>query len=555
MPNSFDRFEKLFSKRKDLTIQTGPVPFELSGPKTASLDHSFPSPSFIRPRVSRMKARDERIVASQNERRALSLPEHPSERTSIHVSHPSNASTATIALPSRSMSLNLRREVQPVASLRGFDFPAPPTGRLPPSPARATASPRTMSAVHKVSSEHRHSSVILSQRDDTPPSSDHEDDSSIKSSQFGRPSSSMSSDLPTPAASPDMKPAHDRRSRDSAELSLAKRKAAATATRRRREEKAASLGRPTSQSRHHRSVTSPSQILKGGNVQDFFALSDEDILEEELEGMSEDPQIPAPHRAPPSPPSSASATTSPSLPSRRTSSIYTDDVAKEGALQVAQIAAKHKFDLVYIVNLWPEQPSGFPPSPYRASLDLASKAASISRPASMTRPHSMRNSLLGPMDGPMVDTAPGMTGRLLAAYGLSNLNSPFRISATVQSKILKHEGWMEYRSDDAKAGEFARGYGHAFHTESGRSNSASGSPRDSGPQDLSQNNCGIVFAAYRYPGKNATASGCTKAELEALRADAEGLVDYLVAIHKARRLRDPMSLQTLTDEEDNELSQ
>ncbi|EQB49089.1 hypothetical protein CGLO_11603 [Colletotrichum gloeosporioides Cg-14] len=295
MPNSFDRLERLFSKRKDLTIQTTPASFEYTGPKTASLDHSFPQPSFIRPRVSRMKARDERIVASQNERRTQSLPENQSERVSIHISHLSSSSATTLNLPARSMSLNQRRETQTVASLRGFDFPAPPTGRLPASPACATSSPRTLPAMHKVSPEHRHSSVILPPRADTPPSSDHEDDSSIKSSQVGRPSSAMSSDLPTPAASPEMKPVHEKRSsRDSAELSLAKRKAVAAATRRRREDKATSLRRPR-ESRSHRSATSSSQILKGGDVRDFFALSDDDILEEpELEEVPDTPIIPAP---------------------------------------------------------------------------------------------------------------------------------------------------------------------------------------------------------------------------------------------------------------------
>ncbi|KAF6828142.1 hypothetical protein CMUS01_08702 [Colletotrichum musicola] len=548
MPPSFDRLERLFSKRKDFSIQTNPAPFDFPGPKTASLDHSFPQPSFIRPRVSRMKARDERIVAAQNERRTQSLPENQSERVSIHVSHLSSASTSTLGMPVRSMSLSYRRESLPVASLRGFDFPAPPTGRLPASPVCATSSPQTLPSVHKVSLEHRHSSVILPPRADTPPSSDHEDDSSIKGSQLGRPPSSLSSNLPTPAASPEMKPLSDRRSRDSTDSSTAKRKAAAAATRRRREEKAAALRRPQGQSRPHRTATSTSQILKGGDVKDFFALSDDDILEEpefeedDQQDIFGTPVTTSTIRTPPSPPTPAS--TSSSLPSRRTSSIYADDVAKEGALQVAQIAAKHKFDLVYIVNLWPEQASDFPSSPYRASLDLSS------------RPASMRASLLGPMEGPKVDTAPGMTGRLLAAYGLSNLNSPFRISATVQSKILKHEGWMEYRSDDAQAGEFARGYGHAFHTATGRRGSANSSPRNSVSQNVSQNDHGIVFAAYRYPSKDSTTAGCTKDELEALRVDAEGLVDYLVAIHKARRLRDPMTLQTLADEEeDTTLSQ
>lgn len=476
-------------------------------------------------------------MASQNERRAQSLTEAQSKRVSIHFAHLRSASTATITLPTRSMSLSHRRDSQQVTSLGGFDFPLPPTSPTPASPLSAMSSPKTLPGARKLSSEHRHSSIIPHPRADTPPASDHEDDSSIKGSQSGRPSSSLSSDLPTPAASPEMKAVHDARSRDSADMNFAKRKAAAAATRRRREEKAAALRRPQGQSRPHKSITSSSQILRGGDVTDFFTLCDDDILEEpEPEDILGDPVTPAPMRLPPSPPTPSSSFSSAGS-KRRGSSIFADNVAKEGAIQVAQIAAKHNFDLVYIVNLWPDGgPESLSPT-FRSSMDFSS------------RPVGVRNSLLGPMDGPTVETAPGMTGRLLAAYGLFNLSSPFRISATVQSKILKQEGWMEYRSNDAQVGEFARGYGHAFHTGVGRRGSAATSPRNSSAQDMSQNDRGIVFAAYRYPGKNSQNNGCTKAELEALRVDAEGLVDYLVAIHKARRLRDPMTLQTLVDED------
>ncbi|KAK2020505.1 hypothetical protein LX32DRAFT_318819 [Colletotrichum zoysiae] len=542
MPNNFDRLEKLFSRKRDFSIDANSSMLESTGSPTTSLDHSFPQPSFIRPRVSRMKAREERIIAAQNEKRAQSLPDSPSERASIHVSHMSSSSMSAITLPVRSLSLSHRRENQPVSSLRGFDFPCPPSSLPPASPFGTASTPGTLPPSYKLFPEHRHSSSVIQPpaRSDTPPSSDYEDDSSIKGSQ-SRPSSSLSRDLPTPASSPEMKPVRDGQSRDFADLSLAKRQAAAATIRRRREEKTAAFRRSQGHhSRTPRSITSANQILKGGDVTDFYTLSDDDILEEEPE-LEVALESPAPLRFPPSPqtPSSTASFRS----KRRTSSIHTDDVAKEGALQAAQIAAKHKFDLVYIVNLWPESASESSSPTSRLSMDFSSSSSS----SSSSRPTSMRASLLGPMDGPMVDSAPGMTGRLLAAYGLSNLTSPFRISATVQSKILKQEGWMEYRCDDAQAGEFARGYGHAFHTDTGRRGS-SGS-RSPVARDVSQNDHGIVFAAYRYPTKDSRAVGCSKEELEALRVDAEGLVDYLVAIHKARRLRDPMTLQTLIDED------
>ncbi|KAK1990002.1 hypothetical protein LX36DRAFT_717089 [Colletotrichum falcatum] len=541
MPNNFDRLEKLFSRRRDSVIDTNSPMLESTSPRAASLDQSFPQPSFIRPRVSRMKAREERIIAAQNDKRAQSLPESPSERVSIHVSHLSTTSMSALTLPVRSLSLSHRRESQPVASLRGFDFPCPPSSNSPASPFGTASTPGALPPSYKLFPDQRHSSVIQpAPRSDTPPSSDYEDDSSIKGPQ-SRPSSSLSRDLPTPASSPEMKPVRDGQSRDFADLSLAKRKAAAATIRRRREEKAAAFRRSQGHSRTPRSITSAHQILKGGDVTDFYTLSDDDILEEEpeLEAALDSPIAPTSMRLPPSPPTPSSATSSFRI-KKRTSSIHIDDVAKEGALQAAQIAAKHKFDLVYIVNLWPDNASESSSPTSRLSMDLSSSSSSTSSSSSSSRPTSVRASLLGPMDGPMVDSAPGMTGRLLAAYGLSNLTTPFRISATVQSKILKQEGWMEYRCDDAQAGEFARGYGHAFHTDTGRRGS---------PRDVSQNDHGIVFAAYRYPSKDSGAVGCSREELEALRVDAEGLVDYLVAIHKARRLRDPMTLHTLIDED------
>lgn len=362
----------------------------------------------------------------------------------------------------------------------------------------------------------------------TPPASDHEGDDATIRDLKTRPvaTGTTTTDLPTPAASPEMKPSHTQII--DPETLLAQKRSKFAPLRRRKEEKAAGLRRVQSHANALNNPPSapPRKVLQGVNVTDFFDLEDDDIAEEVEETDSSASPADAPE------PGSSVPGKAPSPPSKRSSlaamlSNPLADTRAHGAVQVAKIAAKHNFDLVYIVNLWPEQVESVPQG---ASCEAAPSSRS-----------SSTSSLLGSTDGTIIETAAGMTGRLLAAYGLSKVASPFRISAAVHAKILRHESWIEYRSNDAKHGDFSRGYGHAFHAGEGRRASCpqvegNDAATPIGPAKVER---GIVFAAYRQPGPDGKTKGCTPAELKELRADAEYLIEILIAIHKAKRRRDP----------------
>lgn len=275
----------------------------------------------------------------------------------------------------------------------------------------------------------------------------------------------------------------------------------------------------------------PRKVLRGGDVSDFFNMKDDDIAEEDtpMEEQQKPRRKGSSRHVPSSAPMSRSTSMSSMQESARSPTNLPHplaDARTHGALGVARIAAKHDFDLVYIVNVWPEN---------------AGNASTVMPASSPTaRTGSARSSLLGSMEGTEVEAAAGMNGRLLAAYGLSHVASPFRISAAVHAKILRHEGWIEYRENNAKEGEFSRGYGHAFHAgPAKRPATADPSTAASEPRTPTRTEAdrGIVFAAYRQPGPDGKTKACTREDLEALQTDAAYLIDMLIAIHKAKRLR------------------
>lgn len=546
MPNGRNRLERLFSKRKTSAPTTSdiPRPIEIEQHKTAAVavaasaatdDTLFPPPSFLRPKGARMIARDEPNSSNQGVERAQSLPEAQSERVSIHSPNPSTASTGDIGGPlTRSTSMvHRRKDLHHMASLHDFRFPLPPTlrspGMSPSSSSASCSSPRAIASYRGRHLEHRHSSALPQTRLQTPPSSDHEDNSflrGIPKTPFLPHGGIATTGLPTPAASPEMKPAIN--SPTDSDLLLARKRSRFAPLRRRKEEKAAGLRRAQSHANLviPPDVLLPKPVLKGVDVTDFFDLSDEDLAEEVEE--SSEPTTPnegsdmgASAECPSTPASSKRSSGTP---------VTTDplaDTMAHGAVQVARIAAKHNFDLVYIVNLWPEKS------------DLEPQGSNSTPGCS--RRNSTASSLLGSTDGTVIETASGMTGRLLAAYGLSKVASPFRISAAVHAKILRHESWIEYRSSEATQEEFSRGYGHAFHTSKARAprSVCPGDGDDSVSIRQSENDRGIVFAAYRQPGSDGKTRGSSPAELQELRADAEDLIDMLIAIHKAKRRQDP----------------
>jgi len=138
----------------------------------------------------------------------------------------------------------------------------------------------------------------------------------------------------------------------------------------------------------------------------------------------------------------------------------------------------------------------------------------------------------------------GTTGRLLAAYGLPSIMCPFRISAPVHQKVLRTQGWLEYRNETGARDEFARGYSCSFYTgyspARGRgTDSAAEGKHHNQPQDPQNTppNRGIVFAAFRVPSEDGTPVCSNAQELEALHKDAEALVDMLISIRTTQRQR------------------
>ncbi len=143
-----------------------------------------------------------------------------------------------------------------------------------------------------------------------------------------------------------------------------------------------------------------------------------------------------------------------------------------------------------------------------------------------------------------------MTGRLLAAYGLPSVISPFRISAPVHQKVLRADGWLEYRSDSQP--QTSSLAATAAHSTPATRPMAAGVPstrtlRRSAPvvprnaqrsarTDLPTG--GIVFAAYRLPNADGTVLSSDKEELDRLYQDAELFVETLIDIHMMQRQKD-----------------
>lgn len=353
------------------------------------------------------------------------------------------------------------------------------------------------------------------QRLDTPPASDPEDSFSMDL----EPTSTQSSapphiGLPTPGPSPDMSPVSDVFLDGSPDAigNLDFRNAVETA-----EEGAAGAVLPTTEDLESTRSdgkdpghSAESAILKEPTLDDFLHLSDDDIAEEQAKNDEMESQIQS-HTPPPTPVSLVSgsrAVSSLTLPSP----LYSRPAAV-AAFEAARIAARHQFDLIYVVNLWPEAENGRDP---RSTPTKRSCQARGSKGR--------------------------MTGRFLAAYGLSTVKSPFRISTMVHRRILRTDGWIEYRNDEAESDDFARGYACAFyrgqyggpHTPSGPTGSAA-APKP-GAENIDR---GIVFAAYRKPSRDGdkSAVNCSQEQLSSIYRDAEALVEMLIDVHMADRLR------------------
>ncbi|KAK4200188.1 hypothetical protein QBC40DRAFT_72845 [Triangularia verruculosa] len=550
--DTLERLEKkfrLFSTSKKRAVShapeperapSTPVPWSDNG---ENLAQTFPSPSFIRPTSQRMMARDEVVLSPRQSRRAQSLPDASAPGTprlnslaSATASSRPNRSSNSPRVPHRTSSLSPRssRTGSSLAELLDFSFD------------RVGAT----SLGYHDSLEHRSRSNSKVHQHSTSPSVSPKAPVNRKRSSSEEKRSSATSfgpaPIPTPPcsppdsppASPSLAPLHlaGLPGHKLGLIELLERSRSVHVIGEQGLERSIKEPRKTtslSTLNMTKALGKSNIILKEPSLDDFMALSDDEILD----GFPVPPrsQRPSPNPTSSNPPSFPLPPDPPlALTPRQPSATYplltlspplASRPATAAAFEAARIAAKYNFDLVYVVNLWPNdmglsRPSSrrspYPPSPPQTPISASSPC--------VWRTPSRR-----------------VTGRLLAAYGLSSMRYPFRISAPVHEKVMQTKGWLEYRSDELKEGEHARGYMCSFHTCHHPSKQE---VTDTPTPSAKRPNRGIVFAAYRN-----VPTESSEEQLEMLRQDAETLVDLLIDIHSTQRERKPSAARRYAAQE------
>ena len=255
-------------------------------------------------------------------------------------------------------------------------------------------------------------------------------------------------------------------------------------------------------------IALPPLSLNEPDFDEFLLLSDENVLEY-------DPNLHTPAEVAHASGRSTSSTSS--LPMRNPSLLTLEPpgasrATAAAAFEAARIASRYQFDMLYVVNLWPEE--------------------------SNARAHVSSN------DGEL----PPMTGRLLAAYGLHNSPSPFQISSDVHGRILGSEGWLEYRDEQAISDDFSRAYACAFYPGHFDERPASNVIKTSGSKNQNLVDRGIVFAAYRKPKPDGSIQYSSPEELALLQRDVQTMVEVLIDVHVASQMRQPPILSHYSDE-------
>ena len=540
LDKQLDRLEKLFSRRKrsadclDSAVPTPrpatPIPF------LTDFDASyqtFPLPSFIRPTSSRMMAREEALLSPHSTRRARSLPESPSTPRLPASAAPTGsgnpASSGALdgcpplparysslgpGMPQRSSSVYASTSGDdPSSELLDFSFPTPPrdteggSRQLRRFGSKSLARPASISLSPKARIDRKRYSGGAQ------PSPD-EADGSAYSRVPPRPLSLSST--------ADLKHVN-KALRKSITLSVL----------------------PTPE------VPGPESdlMLTEPSMADFLSLSDDDIADGHASPRTKPRTKPPTSNPPPTfalPPKPSPAFT----PSRTKgadlmltlSAPLASRPATAAAFEAARIATKYQFDLVYVVNLWPShmsRPSLSSPLNQMCGTPVATSPVRTTRPSPPEAPASPASGYDSGFESratpPRPNNTPrssGMTGRLLAAYGLPSIMYPFSISAPVHQKVLRTPGWLEYRNGTGAQDEFARGYSCAFYTGHSPSHAT---PDGNNKRHKTAANRGTIFAAFRLPRADGTPLACEGEQLESLHADAEALVDMLIEIHRPQR--------------------
>ncbi|KAG5935410.1 hypothetical protein E4U53_000434 [Claviceps sorghi] len=514
MSNGLDRLERLFAYKRKASREASPN--RRSASTVQSINQQFPSPSFIRPKMTRMTARQE-VCIRQTTDRSPSVPNiRVAQRADHHghrlVSVPADGNYSPKHRLTRLPSLNHDQTETLMSALHDFQFPKPPSRNGAFSPPSKRFSDEKLVQTPRLPKSRCRSPLEISipspYRLDTPPSSDPEDNGSYLPSPTAKAPRmiSLSTRLPTPDQSPEVGSAPESRLRsvqsgnslNNALFQVLEDRLAEPFDRR-------SLENTCSHSSNAQSAGSfCSSTLREPDVNEFLSLSDDDIAESTpnspvlapVEEMDPSTSVPEDLWISSSEPlNSRLLTLTPPRASRP---------AAAAAFEAARIARRYDFDLVYVVNLWPNT-----------------------------------SSCTLPGQTPMATQKP-MMGRLLAAHGLHHVPCPLEISEEVHATILRSDGWVEYRDQEALPHDIARGYACAFHTGQ---YAPSGSPRWAGPVSgvrLSERvDRGIVFAAYRKPrlGNDKLGRTFSDVELGELHRDAEVLVEMVLDIHVANKNR------------------
>ncbi|KAL4730004.1 hypothetical protein ACLX1H_002034 [Fusarium chlamydosporum] len=500
MANGFGSLERFFAKKKTpaaINVHAQPAPTPPAIPQ-------FPSPSFIRPKTSRMAAREEvRKPAGR-------VPSFPGPVSPHRMDFHNIQSPTCQSDTQQSQYSPLKTSFMPTQAenfLEDFDvyqFPRPPTSQGETSPSSSVRDPKSsMEAPSERSLQPRSSKKrgAGTSRLETPPSSDLEDEATYSPQYLldKKLPALPQQRLPTPDSSPELRPLHIAHLKASKSIDILN-KAVYRDIRRhfnktsneRPLQKAASL---TSQELYTNRLSISSSTLREPDFNEFFELSDDDIAESALEDIAGVVEAPIPSAACSTPGSTRSSVLELTPPP------YASKPAVAGAFKAARIAARYDFDFVYVVNLWTDH-----------SQTQSGTSANLDSPRKKFKP---------------------LAGRLLASYGMENVNAPVQISTASHRKILKTSGWIEYRPQNFRNDEFARGYAHAFYTGP-VSGDGSGVSRNSASSSASVQSAnpdrGIVFAAYRAPRADGSLA-CTKEDLSNLHKDAEALVEMLVDIN------------------------
>ncbi|KAH7171184.1 hypothetical protein EDB81DRAFT_193278 [Dactylonectria macrodidyma] len=534
MANGFDRLERFFTKRKVSTVSANSIEPIITTDLPAT-EPQFPSPSFIRPKATRMAAREEVIVKQPGSIRSPSVVDaySPQRTGSIQAAQSPTYSSESYRLqysPIRTSSLRHLQGQCPRDGLGDFHFPRPPTVNGDISPVSSTHHQMSVFELSGQRSPRSHSpqkARIGPDRLDTPPVSDLDDDD-LSCPRYFRNKKLPDlphGGLPTPGPSPELSPVRDSQLRETRPIRVLNKDIYRDIHRQLHQSfEEPALRRTLSQSSLSLTTSTgslSSSTLREPDVVDFLNLSDDDIAESSPESpvMSSESYD--------SPAASMMAT---NMSSQQHESLltltppYASRPATAAAFEAARIASRYNFDLVYVVNLWPDI-SGLPTSGPEETNGFFDSNCSTKPPR-------------------------GMTGRLLAAYGLHNVKSPFQIHADVHGKILRAGGWIEYRNQEARSDEFARGYACAFYTGQYSRSGSIGSTTASSSTRMKQNDRGIVFAAYKKPRPDGGMVGVDsdKPDLAAVYREAEALVEMLIDIHVASRLRQPLSPSEDTEE-------